>query len=182
MTEKSPHIHWLYLWLLISAGGNVLGLASLVDNVVVWADFFKHVIELYREYIRGPIAFVGNHVWPFGKIPGWFFDVFVLWSIFFISLNIFAYREDKTTMLSITYQEIMDENTIIKKLKALVVILITLFLFPIIFIIQFYAAVIAGDTGVSDPKYAKEVASYVGIIIAIFIIILFINYQILHRH
>jgi len=46
MGSHMPRIHCIYLWLAISVTVNLRGMASLVEDIVVWADFFKYTIEL----------------------------------------------------------------------------------------------------------------------------------------
>jgi hypothetical protein len=171
INPKRPHIHWIYLWLAISVTGNILGLASLVDGVVAWATFFEHIIELYREYIRGPIAFAGNHLWPFGKIPGWIFDFLIIYLLFYVSANIASVLHYKKSFAA----------SLIEQLKHRKIILFTVIVFlpfhdVVIFFLQLFKInkTVDGDVDIT--------MSIVGIILMIFIILLFINYQIQHPH
>ena len=101
MPEQSNRDFWLYVGLVISGLLNLTGMASIVDGLVTWAHFFREIIDVYRTVIREPLAYVGNHIWPFGHIPHWVFDVFVLWSALFLAKNIYKYADHGETMLSI---------------------------------------------------------------------------------
>jgi hypothetical protein len=167
--SKLPHIHWLYLWLAISVIGNIIGLSSLVEGVVTWAAFFKDIIDLYREYIRGPIAFIGNHLWPFGKIPGWVFDFLIVYLLFYISANIASILRYKKSFISSLVEQIGHRR----------IILITVLVFlPFHDIVIFFLQLFKINKTVDEDVYITM--SIVGIILIIFIILLFINYQILH--
>jgi hypothetical protein len=175
---KSPHIHWLYLWLAISAAGNLVGLASIVDGLVIWADFFKHIIDLYREYIRGPIAFVGNHIWPFGKLPGWFFDVFIIYGIVLVVANIINMKYEGVSLVSASLKR-HEPRSFIEKLF---ITIISLPLLPILVIFGWIIENTSADKTGEDQRLINEFMSYVTIIVAIFIVIILINFQIQRRH
>ena len=83
-------------------------MASIVDGLVTWAHFFRDIIDVYRTVIREPLAYVGNHLWPFGHIPHWAFDVFVLWFALFFAANIFSYGEEGRTILEGTRESYRD--------------------------------------------------------------------------
>jgi hypothetical protein len=178
MREQRPHIHWLYLWLAISAAGNLLGLASLVDNVVVWADFFKHIIELYRDNIRAPVAWVGNHLWPFGKLPGWVFDVVIVYSIFVLSANIAIYREKRRAAVDLMYANVLITMNFNRWLAILMAIA-----FPIVIIYDVVLQYLDYDRYarrrllINTREWSFEI--FAAFIVVIFMIILVINYQIL---
>jgi hypothetical protein len=59
---------------------NLSGMASIIDGFVTWANFFRNFIDVYRAVIRQPLAWIGQLLWPFGPIPGWVLDVFVIWA------------------------------------------------------------------------------------------------------
>jgi hypothetical protein len=156
---------WLYVWLGISGLLNISGMASIVDGFVTWAKFFREFIDAYRWAIRDPLAYVGNAVWPFGRIPGWVFDVFVLWSALFLAYNIFLYLKYKRTAFSnvrIAYQESFSE-------AALVAFFSTILL-PILLLI--------GSLGPpSEREDVRKIVKNFAFILGLFILMLLVNWQ-----
>jgi hypothetical protein len=53
-----------YVSLAVSVLLNVSGIASIVDDVVVWAGFIRDFIDLYRDWIREPILWALHLAWP----------------------------------------------------------------------------------------------------------------------
>ena len=92
----------LATWLALSVALNVIGMASLAEGTVVWVDFIRQIITVYREVIQEPLRWATELVWPSGwpRIPPAVFDVFVVWSCLFLSMNIALYRATGTTVLS----------------------------------------------------------------------------------
>jgi hypothetical protein len=156
---------WLYVWLGISGLLNISGMASIVDGFVTWAKFFREFIDAYRWAIRDPLAYAGNAIWPFGHIPGWVFDVFVLWSALFLAYNIFLYIKYRRTAFSnvrIAYQEAFSE-------AALVAVFSTILL-PILLLI--------GSSGPpSEREDVRKIVKNFAFILGLFILMLLINWQ-----
>jgi hypothetical protein len=184
MTPKGHHIHWLYLWLAISAAGNIIGMASLVEGLVTWADFFKHIIELYRDNIRAPVAWVGNHLWSFGKIPEVFFDGIIAWGIFLLAANLATITVKKRTFFS----ELWAGPIRVRDKVILTAVIMIAFLPPFNFFL--WAAFLTEPIELlvktnkthaekEDAKMFIALYSYSLAIVTIFIIILLINYQVL---
>ena len=79
-----------------------MGLASLVDGAVVWAQFIQQIISVYRTAVREPLQWIAFQFWPasWPSIPPSAFDVLVIWSCLFLSLNLMLYRATGETLLS----------------------------------------------------------------------------------
>ena len=174
MPEQSERNFWLYVGLVISGLLNLTGLASIVDGLVTWAHFFREIIDVYRATIREPLAYVGNHLWPFGHIPHWAFDVFVLWSALFLATNIFQYGKRGRTLFGLI-QVVHRGEGLIPAFAAAIVF--TIFL-PIILIFLFLGTR-SGDASEKAElrKEVKEVLQNFLLILAVFVVILFINWQ-----
>jgi hypothetical protein len=163
--EPKPGNFWLYVWLGISGLLNISGMASIVDGFVTWAKFFREFIDAYRWAIRDPLAYIGNAIWPFGHIPGWVFDVFVLYSALFLAYNIFLYLKYKRLVFNnvrIAYQEAFSE-------AALVAVFST-FLLPILLLIGFLGPP-------SEREDVRNVVKNFAFIFGLFILILLVNWQ-----
>lgn len=104
-----------------------------MDGVAFWADFFKHVIELYRDNIRAQIAFVGNHVWPFGKLPAWFFDVLLIYGILLLSVNLAMVKIWKTTLFGVLFTSYKEDIPI----YAIRLVILAILLWPILAVLVF---------------------------------------------
>lgn len=98
----------LMTWLGLSVALNVIGMASLVDGVVIWADFIRQMVELYRALIRDPLEWAAQLFWPasWPRIPASFFDLLVVWSCLFLSTNIALYRSAGTFLLSKAFAKV----------------------------------------------------------------------------
>jgi hypothetical protein len=81
---------FLYFWLALSMLLNIAGVASIVDGLVHWAGFFRDALDNYRASIREPLSWAVHLVWPswWPKIPAWVFDLLVVWSTFFLAINL----------------------------------------------------------------------------------------------
>ena len=92
----------LRIWFGISIVLSILGLISLAEGLGVWTKFLRDIIDIYRATVREPLAYIGNAIWPFGHIPHWVFDIVVIWSAFFLALNLFMYGRRRTTLFGHT--------------------------------------------------------------------------------
>jgi hypothetical protein len=141
MTDEAERRNvWMYVWLCISALINISGMASIVDGFVHWADFFSHLIDIYRAIIREPLAYVVHLVWPswWPKIPPRMFDYLVVCSAVFLSFNMSAYEERGKTILGLLKDVEPEEG-----LRVLAtVIVITAFIFGPFLMFLFTAAYI----------------------------------------
>ncbi len=173
MPEQSSRDFWLYVGLVISGLLNLTGMASIVDGLVTWAHFFRDIIDVYRTVIREPLAYVGNHIWPFGHIPHWFFDVFVLWSAIFLAANIIVRRENDNTIFGTIYEAYRDEG-IIEGTKVIAMVI-----FLPIWLIAVFFGVIADDASekANQRRVLKDILKNFLLILALFVVILFINWQ-----
>ena len=84
----------LLTWLGLSVALNVIGMASLVDGLVVWADFVRQIVAVYRSVVREPMQCAVQLIWPtsWPRLPAGAFDILVVWSCLFLSTNIALYR------------------------------------------------------------------------------------------
>jgi hypothetical protein len=84
-----------YIWLGLTVILTLTGLASIVDGLIVWADFIAQLIQVYESTLRDPIARFIEAIWPAGwpRIPKTLFDLLVIWSSFFTALRLFWARE-----------------------------------------------------------------------------------------
>ncbi len=166
---------WLYVGLGISGLLNLTGMASIVDGLVIWAEFFRDFIDTYRWAIRDPLAYIGNAIWPFGMIPSWVFDVFVIYSALFLALNLVLYQK-KTKLFFGEVRDVFREKGLI---AAVAVLLLGTVFFPIIMlsvILGFYA----GNDEVKKETKETVQAVFANFlyILGLFILILLINWQI----
>jgi hypothetical protein len=86
-----------YIWIGMTIILTVTGLASIVDGVVVWADFIAQILQVYKSTLRDPLAQAINMLWPTGwpRVPKSFFDFAIVWSSFFSGLRLFWSREGR---------------------------------------------------------------------------------------
>jgi predicted anti-sigma-YlaC factor YlaD len=71
-------------WILVSFICSIGGLMGIVEGWVRWHDFLaNNFLDYYKALIRQPLAWAVNLVWPatWPTIPGWIFDVMVLWVV-----------------------------------------------------------------------------------------------------
>jgi hypothetical protein len=146
-------------------------MASIVDGLVTWAKFLREFIDTYRWAIRDPLAYVGNAIWPFGTIPGWVFDVFLLWSALFLATNIFTYRTYRTTVLGIIRDNFRDEGFLSSMFGLLAY---TIFL-PLMLLGMYLGAF---ATSTEARQGVSAVLTNFVFIVALFMLILLINWQI----
>jgi hypothetical protein len=169
MPEQSERNFWLYVGLVISGLLNLTGMASIVDGLVTWAHFFREIIDVYRTVIREPLAYVGNHIWPFGHIPHWAFDVFVLWSALFLAYNIYLYRVEGKTI----FGEFRKEGLV----AGFGFIILAWIILPIRLIVFFVGWFVEQPSLKADRSGAIGVLQNFLLILALFVVILFINWQ-----
>jgi hypothetical protein len=154
---------WLYIGLVISGALNIGGMASIADGVVAWAPFLHGLIDAYRWAIRDPLAYTGNAIWPFGIIPGWVFDVFVLWVSLFITLNLFWLHAHGQPV----FKEVRDiyRN---EGFGAASLVAVNLILFPVMLL----AAYMGGRAGAGTRGVLRNFAFIFGL----FIVLLLVNW------
>jgi hypothetical protein len=173
--ELKQNNFWLYFWLGISGLLNISGMASIVDGLVVWAEFFRNFIDVYRWAVRDPLAYVGNAIWPFGILPGWVFDIVVLYSGLFLAINIVTYRRVGRTVFGALWTSFRqgDYGYAVIGLFA-----VTIFL-PLVLLIFLFGFLIENpEERVQNRQGAMETFINFGIIVGLFILILLINWQI----
>ena len=206
-----------YFWLTLSILLNLTGIASIVDGMVEWAGFFQNIVELYRETVRAPLAELVATVWPAGwpQIPGWCFDILIIWSAFFIAKNIantrifgrsiIGYRFSKHSppvallyclweFLATPFKTIaiaLQANNPHRRPSAEMLIGRTILLDNSYGERRPFLAALSGDyvgqhprfgpTRVSRVEYYRLAALYLAFLVGAFVVLLFINYQLLHR-
>jgi hypothetical protein len=171
---------FLYLWFALSVLVNVSGIGSIVDGLVHWVGFFREAVDIYRAWIREPLSFAVNLMWPsrWPRIPGWAFDLFVVWSTFFLAANIAFYRHTGKTLVATT----------IRKAGVIGGYLIAVALFlgaPIIVLIDIFRSdkiMIRGESiDGAIRRESIEIVIYFFLIIAIVVVFAFLNWQLQHR-
>ncbi len=174
MPEQNNRDFWLYVGLVISGLLNLTGLASIVDGLVTWSHFFREIIDVYRTVIREPLAYVGNHLWPFGHIPHWAFDVFVLWSALFLAMNIYFYRKSGETAFQFVHETYRNDGLI----KALGLAIVLPMVLPIGLIPMFLGEGVPDASGKAKARRgAIDILQNFLLILGLFVVILFINWQ-----
>ncbi len=171
----------LFAWLGLSVALNVVGLASLVDGIVVWATFIQEIVEIYHEVIREPIEWAAQLIWPasWPRIPAAFFDLLVVWSCLFLSTNIALYRSAGVFLLSEAFAKIRGFRSFFG-----FVLVSTLMFITIPFgIIRHLLSANEYRYNVLFP-YRREMTFSILhsllFVIGIFIVLLFVNFQISH--
>jgi hypothetical protein len=157
---------WLYIWLGISGLLNISGMASIVEGFVTWAKFFREFIDAYRWAIRDPLAHLGNAIWPLGHIPGWVFDVFVLYSGLFLALNIFAYRERREPIFNF-FHDVYHKNGLG---SATYHVLFFTFFLPVTLLLGYLLEAEHRNT-------IRDILKNFAFILGLFILILLVNWQ-----
>ncbi len=174
MPEQIKRDFWLYAGLVISGLLNLTGMASIVDGLVTRTHFFRDIIDVYRALIREPLAYAGNHLRPFGHIPHWAFDVFVLWSALFLATNIIAYREEGKTILGGIYEDYRNFGLVHTFETA---ILLTVFL-PITLVAVLLGALSEDASEKAEGRRrVRDIFQNFLLILTLFAVILFINWQ-----
>jgi hypothetical protein len=161
--DKKPGDVWLTLSLGILGLLEISAMASIVDGLVTWAQLFSAFIDAYRWAIRDPLASAGNAIWPFGAIPGWLFDVFVLWASLFMTF---------TMIWRLHGQLVFREVRVIYRddgFGAASLVAFNLILFPIMLV----AAYMGGRAGAGTRSVLRNFVRIFGL----FILILLVNWQ-----
>lgn len=85
-----------YISLGLSIILTLAGLASIVDAFIVWARFFAEIIDLYKNLIREPLAYAVDLLWPdaWPDIPRIVFDILIIWISCFTALRLFLTLEE----------------------------------------------------------------------------------------
>ncbi|MFA5900958.1 MAG: hypothetical protein WC829_17805 [Hyphomicrobium sp.] len=191
-------------WLLLSVLLNVTGIASIVDGFVRWAGFFQNIIAFYRATVRAPFADLVAMVWPAGwpPIPGWCFDVLIVWSAFFLAKNIanakvfgqtsvghrfsrysppvaFAYcvwdfivTPFKTIWIAVQGNNPRQQPSVIEDVREDATVIGGAYVgeHPTL-----------GATSISRVEYYRLAVLYLAFLAGALVVMLFINYQLLHR-
>lgn len=168
----------LTTWLVLGVALNVIGLASLVDGVVVWADFIQHLVETYRTFIREPLEWAARAVWPasWPRIPAAAFDLLVVWSCLFLSTNIALYRSTGTFLLSKALGKVRS----IPSFFGFLLVFLLMFVTIPFGILRQLSSVNAYRYNVLFPHRREATLSVLYsllFVIGMFILLLFVNFQ-----
>jgi hypothetical protein len=175
---------FLYVWLAVSTLLNVSGMASIVEGLVIWTDFLKQAIDLYRVWIRDPISWTVHLVWPawWPKIPAWVFDWACVSAGFLLAVNVFNVEAHGRTLLGTMISRARDPHrNVIAPKEALVGVLgfaLLLVLGPLM--VPAYAIVsrLSGNQmDKAEWRDARRTYVYWVMIIAIVVLLIFLNWQ-----
>jgi hypothetical protein len=157
---------FFYGWLALSLLINVSGIGSIVDGFVHWAGFFRDSLDIYRHLIREPLSWTVNLVWPpsWWKIPPWVFDLFVIWSAFFLASNIAVMRESGQTIVQ----------------RELHIGHGALFRLIIFFLLMPWVICMISFSRDDNGKSSRQILIYVLLLIAVVIVLAFLNWQFQH--
>jgi hypothetical protein len=166
-------------WLALSVVLNVIGMASLVDGVVVWADFIRHIIGIYREVVHEPLRLAIGLVWPAGwpPIPRTAIDLLVMWSCVFLSVNLALYRETGKTALSAAAERVRGVGSFAVFLLISALMFITLPLGTV-------RHLLTPSRYRYNPYFperhraTRAILLSLSFVLGLFILVLFLNYQV----
>lgn len=169
----------LVAWLLISVALNVTGLASLVDGAVVWVKFFQQFIDQYRVLVRNPLQAAFHFVWPssWPTVPGWAFDLLVVWASVFVGTNIAFYRATGGTILGDAWRRVSGIGSFLIFLMISLMMFLSVPFGTLSLIVRpqnYKKNILFPDR----PRAVRSVAYAIGAVFAAFILILFVNFQI----
>ena len=82
----------VYCSLAVNVIVSITAMLHMASEVVPPRSFLNRWVELYQQYYHEPIRRAIDNTWPtdWWKIPDWGFDLFLIWSFFFLSLRICA--------------------------------------------------------------------------------------------
>ena len=86
---------FFYVWLPISTLLNVVGLASICDDLIAWTGIIREYLDFYQYYIRSPVQSALSRIWLdfFVEMPSWFADYFVILSTYLTALTLHSLAE-----------------------------------------------------------------------------------------
>ena len=168
--QSSPLGPLLYLWLALSMLLNVAGVASIVDGLVHWAAFFKDFLNIYRAFVREPITWGAHLIWPVSwpKIPGWGFDLLIIWSLIFLAANICWIKKYRKTMIG----DLIGRNGILPGIVQTIVAFAT---YPF-----FLAHSLAAPSNAMQKRLATQTSVYFLVLISAVVVLAFLNWQLRH--
>jgi hypothetical protein len=165
----------------------ILGLASIVEGLQMWAGFFQQIIDLYQRYVRGLLYNVVMLVWLTGwpPPPKIGIDLLIIWSTFFAAASFHVYYEHHRNIVSYIYHDEYDLTSgkptalLRTAVKTLTIFLIGPALYPVLAILHYLSG------GRSDQPIItrwlvmqpRSILKYVGFQFLILGLLLFISYQ-----
>jgi hypothetical protein len=174
-TDKGLPRPIIYLWLALSVLLNVSGIASIVDGIVHWANFFKDFLDIYRHFIREPISWAVHLVWPswWPKIPPLVFDIFVIWSACFFAYNMSFIRLNGISLLAGIIQD--------QHLGIVGIIVVSFACFavaPLAILVSIPALFFLSNE--KDRRWTLDVLLYFFILVGAVVVLAFLNWQFQH--
>ena len=101
--SRGPIRGFVLLWLGLSTLLNVTGIASLIDNVILWADFFTNIIDVYRRTVGAVLSPIYS-LFPL-RVPYWVTDVLVLWSLSLLTTNFLSWEQHHKTIWGVLFED-----------------------------------------------------------------------------
>ncbi|MGN7771768.1 hypothetical protein [Phyllobacterium sp. 22552] len=87
-------------FVVISACFSILGLSSIVDGFVTWVDFFRRILDLYQDNVREPVARAINWMLPdVIQLPFFVIDILIIWSACFAVFRLFVSFEKEHSVI-----------------------------------------------------------------------------------
>ena len=187
MTDQAKtHVGpFIYVWMAVSLLMNISGMAGIVDGFVTWVGFFRDFVGVYKALIREPLSGLAHLVWPtnWPRIPTWVFDCIVIWSGFFLALNLSALRYRGTTLFGWAVEKAKPaEAQVLINLFRLGFLLFVFILGPLSFIIllpRFTKERDEADKNAPVSIRTGVITTYVyfGCLVATMVLIMFLNWQ-----
>lgn len=152
----------LWGWIVLQALLQLGSIASLVDGVVEWYGFLANIVSLYRAVIRDNVVLLFSLIGI--VLPGWIADVFVIWSVFFLTVNITGAWHEGRVFLSFLRQRYT-------LLGAIAVLPFYYFVLP------FYVMRQVFSQDERKRRIAWEVIANIGALMFLLVLLLFVNQQ-----
>ena len=165
------------LWLLFSVLLNVSGIASIIDGFFRWQGFFRDFLDLYHAWIRHPVSWAIHLVWPasWPRIPKSIIDVLIVWSGFFLAVNLWFLRTRKKLFVQAAIE---DEGIF----KGIISVIIGFFAYPLVIVFSLLQIrVPLLDVTGEDFNPALETALYFLFLVSCVIVLMFLNWQFQHH-
>lgn len=79
------------IFVVISTCFSILGLSSIVEGFVTWVGFFQRILDVYQDNVRNPLARAIN--WMLlgvVQLPVFVIDIFIIWTACFAVFRLFV--------------------------------------------------------------------------------------------
>lgn len=78
------------IFVIISAFFSILGLSSIVDGFVTWVGFFRRILDVYQHKVRDPVAQTIDWVLAgIVPLPLFVVDILIIWTACFAVFRLF---------------------------------------------------------------------------------------------